>query len=352
MDGSSCAASIIACYFSDFKQDQPALTEVRQACGTPLTQLCTGMLRYPSGVIGFRRRPQRLADTFTLLGQSSAVANIVMQLSLPPVGEGVSESRVVSGSPRRRPIKRGRTTLQYLALAVMGTEEDRAAMRQAVAEVHRAVVSTSDSPVRYSGNARDLQLWVAVCLFRYYLDQYTFEFGPLTEPELDTLVRAGEPLATGVQVPPGDWPASWAEYRTYWDAMLPKLSISADVHRDFESLADLSFLAESWGVVGRFVSAVLGRPYHWFTRANLPQHFRDLMGWSWTAKDQKRFVRILWLLRQVDRFINPWSTRIIYRLYIWDFRLRRRRGRPVLGRLTLSDAMIRDGGGSRRTIKH
>jgi len=295
-------------------------------------------------VLGFRRPPRELRDTFTLLGQSSAVANIVMQLSLPAVGEGVSESRVVSGSPRRRPIKRGRTTLQYLALAVMGTDDDRAEMREAVAEVHRAVVSTPQSPVRYSGNARELQLWVAMCLFRYYLDQYTFEFGRLTEPELDVLVRAGEPLATGVQVRPEEWPTSWRQYRAIWDATLPKLSISAEVRRDFESLADLSFLAESWGIVGRFISAVLGRPYHWFTRANLPQHFRDLMGWSWTARDQAWFTRILWLLRQVDRFINPWSTTIIYRLYIWDFRLRRRRGKPVLGPLRLSEAMIRDGG--------
>lgn len=302
-------------------------------------------------MLGFRQTPRELRDTFTLLGQSSAVANIVMQLSLPPVGEGVSESRVVSGSPRRRPIKRGRTTLQYLALAVMGTDDDRDAMREAVAEVHRAVVSTPTSPVRYSGNARDLQLWVAACLFRYYLDQYTFEFGPLAEPDLDVLVRAGAPLATGVQVKADDWPQSWAQYQAYWNSMLPRLSISPEVHRDFETLADLSFLAESWGIIGRIVSAVLGRPYHWFTRASTPQHFRDLMGWSWTAVDQKRFERILALLALADRFVNPWSTSIVYRLYIWGFRVRRRLGRPVLGRLRVSDRMIRDGGGKRRSAR-
>lgn len=270
-----------------------------------------------------------------------------MQLSLPPVGEGVSESRIVSGSPRRRPIKRGRTTLQYLALAVMGSESDRTAMREAVAEVHRAVTSSPSSPVRYSGNARDLQLWVAVCLFRYYLDQYTIEFGQLTEPELDVLLRAGQPLATGVQVPAADWPASWPEYQQYWDSMLPKLSISAEVRRDFESLADLSFLAESWGFVGRAISRILGRPYHWFTRANLPQHFRDLMGWSWTQTDQRWFERIVKLLRIADRVLNPWATKLIYRVYILGFRLRRKLGLPVLGQLQVSDDLIRDGGGKR-----
>lgn len=296
-----------------------------------------------------RRAPRTLQQTFTLLGQSSAVANIVMQLSLPPVGEGVSESRVVSGSPRRRPIKRGRTTLQYLALAVMGSERDRDAMREAVAEVHRAVISTTSSPVRYSGNARDLQLWVAACLFRYFLDQNTFEYGPLTEDQLDVLVRAGAPLATGVNVPVSDWPDSWQAYQGYWESMLPKLSISAEVRRDFESLADLSFLAESWGVFGRFISGVLGRPYHWFTRASLPEHFRELMGWTWTSADQKRFDRILVLLRVIDRVLNPWATQLIYRLYVVGFRVRRRFGMPVLGRLEVSDVMIRDGGRKRLT---
>jgi len=292
-----------------------------------------------------RRAPTTLAETFTTLGATSSVANIIMQLSLPPVGEGVSESRVVSGSPRRRPIKRGRTTLQYLALAAMGSDDDRAAMRDAVAEVHRAVVSTPDSPVRYSGNARDLQLWVAVCLFRYFLDQNTMEYGPLTEPELDVLVRSAAPLATGVNVPEADWPATWTEYRAYWDSVVPRLSISPAVRRDFESLSDLSFLGEGWGRPGRLISKVLGRPYRFFTRANLPPEFRSLMEWSWSDREQRRFDRLVGLFRLIDRLLNPWATRLLYRLYVCDFRLRRRLGLPVLGRLRISDVMIRDGGG-------
>ena len=39
--------------------------------------------------------------------------------------------------------------------------------------------------------------------------------------------------------------------------------------------------------------------------------------------------------------------RLFYRAHVWDFRLRRRLGVPVLGRLRLSETMIRDGGGGR-----
>lgn len=77
-----------------------------------------------------RRTPRKVKHLLTTAGTTSSVANIIMQLALPPVGEGVSESRVVSGSPRRRPVKRARTTATYLALAIQGTEDDRAVMRR------------------------------------------------------------------------------------------------------------------------------------------------------------------------------------------------------------------------------
>lgn len=295
-----------------------------------------------------RSAPTTLPGTITSLGLTSGVANIVMQLSLPPVGEGVSESRVVSGSPRRYPVKRSRTTGQYLALALFGSEHDRDVLRAAVAEVHRHVHSGPDSPVRYSGNAAVLQKWVAVCLFRFYLDQWTGLHGPLTEDELDVLTAAAAPLATGVNVRAEDWPRDWAALQDYWTANLPALAVSEEVRRDFESLADLSFLAEVWGPAGRLLHRLLGRPYHFLTRGNLPPEFRALLGWSWTATDQRRFDRVRAALRVLDRLGNRRVIHLVYRAYVADFRLRRRLGLPVLGRLRLSDVRVRDGGGRRR----
>lgn len=294
-----------------------------------------------------RTAPRTLAGTMTTLGLTSGVANIIMQLSLPAVGEGVSESRVVSGSPRRYPLKRGRTTGQYLALALIGSDDDRAAMRSAVAAVHQHVHSTEQSPVRYSGNSSALQLWVAACLFRFYLDQYTLLYGPLRESELDALTVAAAPLATGVNVRADDWPQDWAAFQSFWHQVVPTLSISDQVRRDFESLADLSFLAEAWGRFGWLLSRLLGRHFHFLTRGNLPPEFRTLMGWSWSARDQRRFERVLRVARWMDRLGNRWVLRAVQRLYVIDFRIRRRLGLPVLGKLRVSDPSVRDGGGAR-----
>lgn len=181
------------------------------------------------------RRPETLADLMTMVGLTSGVANIIMQLSLPAVGHGVHESRVVSGSPRRRPFKRLRTTSQHLVVSVLGNESDRDAFREEMRAVHAHVHSTESSPVRYSGNARDLQLWVAACLFRFYIDQYERLYGPLDRAALDVLTPAAAPLATGVNVPESAWPQSWHEFEDYWDSMLPSLSIAPEVRDDLKS---------------------------------------------------------------------------------------------------------------------
>ncbi|MDL9938848.1 oxygenase MpaB family protein [Gordonia sp. ABSL1-1] len=294
-----------------------------------------------------RQTPTELTDLLTNIGAVNNVANIIMQLSLPGVGHGVNESRVVSGSPRRYPIKRTRTTTQFLALALVGTDHDRDLMRSEIQRVHRAVVSTADSPVRYSGNSPELQKWVAACLFRYYLDQYTILYGPLPEDALDSLVRSAAPLATGVQVRAGAWPTTWAEFQSYWDSMIPALSIAPEVKHDFETLADVSFVAEAWGPLGRPAGLLLGKQFRFMTRGTLPPEFRELMGWSWTDADQRRFDRAIDRFRTIDRVLNPWLLVLLYKAYVWDFRLRRTLGLPVLGRLKVSDFPIRDGAGRR-----
>lgn len=220
-------------------------------------------------------------------------------------------------------------------------------MRKAVAEVHNAVHSGPDSPVKYSGNSRELQLWVAMCLFKYYLDQYTLMHGPLDDGALDTLTRAAAPLATGVNVRLSEWPQSYAAYEQRWAATVPELAIDPVVRQEFESLSNLTFLGEAWGAVGYALARIGGPAYQFMTRATLPHEFRELMGWDWTPADERRLQRILKALRFIDALINPFVLQMAYRLYIADFRLRRRLGRPVLGRTEVIDIPIRDGGGIR-----
>lgn len=294
------------------------------------------------------RHPRSLSDLITAYGLTSGVANIIMQLSSPPVGYGVHESRVVSGSPRRHPIKRTRTTSQYLAVAVLGDDADRDRMRAEVADVHKAVISSPDSPVKYSGNSPNLQKWVAACLFRFYLDQYTTLYGPLPTPNLDELTRSASTLATTLNVRKSAWPQTWAEFETYWNEMLPSLSIDDPIRQDFESLSNLEFLTEAWGPLAKAFPILGGPHYSFMTRANLPPVFRAMMGWSWSAADERRLARARMFYRSFDRVGGGRLVRLGYQVAVMDFRVRACIGDRALGPVRVSGVAIKDGGGARR----
>src|SRR5690349_25166943 len=104
------------------------------------------------------------------LGLLAGPANVIMQLARPGVGYGVLESRVESGRVDLHPIKRARTTFTYLAVATKGTEAQKAAYRRAVNKAHAQVYSTDESPVKYHAFDKDLQLWVAACLYKGGVD--------------------------------------------------------------------------------------------------------------------------------------------------------------------------------------
>lgn len=71
------------------------------------------------------------------------------------------------------------TTGTYLAAATVGTGEDRALIRRGVDTVHVQVRSTVRSRLRYNTFEPGLELWAAACLYRYYIDQHQFLYGPL-----------------------------------------------------------------------------------------------------------------------------------------------------------------------------
>ena len=112
------------------------------------------------------------------LALAPAGANVVMQLSRLPIGHGVAESRVTSGALTHRPIKRIRTTLGYILVALLGDDEARSTVRREVNRQHRGVHSRPEDTVHYDAFDADLQLWVAACMYRGALDAIAFIYGP------------------------------------------------------------------------------------------------------------------------------------------------------------------------------
>jgi uncharacterized protein (DUF2236 family) len=104
----------------------------------------------------------------------------------------------------KHPWKRAGTTFQYLAVAILGRPEDRAAFREAVNGAHRHVKSTPNSPVRYNAFDTELQMWVAACLFVGLEDTYQLLRGGMTAQQAEQYYRSAWALGTtGRRAPAG-----------------------------------------------------------------------------------------------------------------------------------------------------
>jgi uncharacterized protein (DUF2236 family) len=270
-----------------------------------------------------KRQRTRLADLLNPAAVLLPAANVIMQLSLPGVGYGVLESPVDSGNVYKHPFKRARTTGTYLAVATIGTESDRALIRAAVDTVHRQVRSTASSPVSYNAFDPALQLWVAACLYRYFVDQHEYLYGPLDDAAADAVYLDARRLGTTLQVRDSMWPQDRVAFDDYWKRSLDDLRIDPPVREHLRGVAAMVFLP--WPL------RTLAGPFNLFaTTGFLPPEFRTLMQLGWSESQQRRFAWLIAALRLADRLIPHQAWILGYRLYLWDMRLRARRGWRVV----------------------
>lgn len=250
-------------------------------------------------------------------------ANVIMQLSWPAVGYGVKESRVESGSAIKHPVKRGRTTFTYLAVALLGNDEDRKTFRKAVNRQHAQVHSTSESPVEYRALDPELQLWVAACLYYGTVDLYEHMHGELDEAAADGLYRFCSRLGTSLQVKESMWPADREEFARYWDESLAKVQIDDTIREYLLALVRLENLPKPF-------QWLFARGNVFWTKGFLPPLFREQMGFTWSASEERRFNRQLRRLGRLDDLLPDRMRLFPFNLLLWDMRRRVRTGRPLV----------------------
>ncbi|MEV4259468.1 oxygenase MpaB family protein, partial [Spirillospora sp. NPDC049652] len=250
-------------------------------------------------------------------------ANVIMQLSRLPVGLGVVESPVESGRIDRHPVKRTRTTLTYLVVAMLGSAEERAWMREQVDRQHRRVHSAPGAPVRYNAFDRELQLWVAACIYWGVEDVYRRFYGEPSEAAVAEFYRHGRRFATTLQVPDDMWPADRAAFEEYWRDGLGKLGSTPETRAYLRGLAKAAFLP-------RPVQRLVGPANRLLTVGFLPPEFRAEMGFGWTARDQRAFDAAVRMIALANRTMPRPLREFPFNVYLWDFRRRMRTGRSFV----------------------
>jgi uncharacterized protein (DUF2236 family) len=281
----------------------------------------------PALAVNRRRRGATIDDGLMGVALLAGPANVIMQLARPGVGYGVMESRVEGGRVDRHPIKRARTTFTYLAVATRGTDQQKAAFRRAVNRAHAQVYSTDDSPVQYNAFDKDLQLWVAACLYKGAVDVYRVFVGEMDDEAADRHYQEGVTLGTTLQVPPQMWPADRAAFDRYWEESLDKVHIDDAVREYLYPIA-----------VTRLRGLRLPGPLRrWsegtaqlITTGFLPQRFRDEMRLPWDARRQRRFDRLIAVVRTVNHGLPAVLRQFPFNVLLRDLDWRIRTGRPLV----------------------
>ena len=276
---------------------------------------------------GPRRRSARFDDGLMGIALLAGPANVIMQLARPGVGYGVMESRVESGRVDQHPIKRARTTFTYLAVATMGSDEQKAAFRRAVNRAHAQVYSTEQSPVSYNAFDRDLQMWVGACLYKGAVDVYRLFVGEMDDETAERHYRDGMPLGTTLQVPADMWPKDRAAFDLYWQESLAKVHID-DAVRDY--LYPIAAARVRAVKLPGPLQRLSDRTALLITTGFLPQRFRDEMRLPWDAARQRRFDRLMGMLRAVNNLMPRFIRRFPFNVLLRDLDWRIHTGRPLV----------------------
>ena len=259
-----------------------------------------------------QRRTLGLADiieeSMLLLGAGSTV---LYQLALLGVGRGVAEH----STTLTRPVDRLRTTLTYVYVMTKGTQEERDAVARMVNKMHAAgarpgLHGLRPRPPALGGRHPRAQR-----------DLHPRE-GP--RPDAARRPRSGSTAtrrssARRSRCKPEDWPATYADFEKYWDHTLTTQLTSEPLVRDYVRKL-LSSKGQPWFLrPGSGLQSLM-------TRGNLPPEVREVLGLTWSWREQKLYD-LFWSVHNLVYPVLPRFVRCAHaRLVMRDFRRRMRSG--------------------------
>jgi len=252
-----------------------------------------------------------VGEQLLMLGAGSTV---MYQLAMKGVGLGVAEH----STTLKRPVDRLRTTLTYVFVMSLGTDEEKQAVARMVNKMHARV----RSPGRYSAYDPELQLWVAATLAHNGEWLWEKAFGPMDDATRERCYRESWIFGTALQVKPEMWPQTRAEFEGYWEASLQKLEPDPSVQDYARRLLDPRS------------APLLMRPgmplQSLMTRGNLDPRTREILALPWSARDQ-RLYDWFWKVFVPTYKLVPRPLRQAHaRLVMRDMRRRMRKGKRVI----------------------
>jgi len=227
-----------------------------------------------------------------LAGESVLIAaggrSILLQLADLQIGHGVADHSNFA----ERPLDRLNGTLSYVYAIACGSPAEAAHATARVNQAHGPVQSDgSGGGPAYNAYTPHLQLWVAATLYDSAITMHELVYGRLDDERADAIYREYAALGTALQVSPGLWPATRADFAVYWQRRLGELATDAATRAVARQL-----LHSPRGPLWLKIAMPFAR---FLTTGLLPARVRDLFDLPWTPGSERQFRRTLRVIRAV-----------------------------------------------------
>ena len=172
--------------------------------------------------------------------------------------------------------------------------------------MHALVRSTASSPLSYNAFDPWLQLWVAACLYRYYVDQHEFLYGPLDDDCRRRGVSGRQEAGHHTASPRRHVATDRVAFDEFWKRSLDDLRIDPPVREHLRGVAAMAFLPAPLRLLAGPLQPVRHRP------DSCPPSSARRCGCRGPRGQQRKFEWLLTALRIADRVIprDVWHSRL------------------------------------------
>jgi uncharacterized protein (DUF2236 family) len=225
---------------------------------------------------------------------------LLLQVAHPLVGAGVAQH----SNYRQEPWQRLYRTMDTTVKIVFGDPETSQSAASKLSRRHAPVKGTAEDGRRYSALDPDLLLWVWATLVDTSVVVHELVFEPLSAADRETFLGEQHRFAHACGVPEGTCPATWADFRAYFESVLENDLRVTDAARDVaDSIGNVPLpgplrLAE--GYASRLNSAL--------TAGLLHPKLRAEYGYRWGPAEERRFRRAVRNMRVAAR-LSPGPLR-------------------------------------------
>jgi uncharacterized protein (DUF2236 family) len=189
---------------------------------------------------------------------------------------------------------------------------DRApATGRQVRDYHRGISGVDSKGRRYNALNPDVFFWAHATFVMGVARVQDYLGYPLTDAEREQLWAEGLVWYSMYGMPMRDLPPDWASFQAYWDRMCAEVLEDNRATRDVLDLSELAkpplapWLPEAaW----RLLRVPIAKGFVWLTVGMYDEPVRRLLGYDWTARDERALTALRLVIRNVWRLV-PFERR-------------------------------------------